>query len=64
LEELLRSAEDYDGAAGASTDAEEWFRGESESLLHWVKKRGRFLPDRLHIETLGSRRLAETALQG
>jgi hypothetical protein len=43
LEELLRSAEDYDRTAGASTDAEEWFRGESESLLHWANERGRFL---------------------
>ena len=43
LEELLRSAADYDRATGPSTDSEEWFRGESESLLHWAKERGRFL---------------------
>lgn len=43
LEELLGSAENHDRAAGASTDSEEWFRGESESLLHWAKERERFL---------------------
>ncbi|HEY9156180.1 MAG TPA: hypothetical protein VIM69_13690, partial [Opitutaceae bacterium] len=44
LEELLECAEEYDRATGPSFDAEEWFRGESESLLHWAKERGRFLP--------------------
>ncbi len=43
LEELLECATDYDSAAGASTDAEEWFGGESQSLLYWAKERGRFL---------------------
>jgi hypothetical protein len=32
-----------DRAAGPSTDAEEWFRAESESLLHWAKETGRLL---------------------
>jgi hypothetical protein len=44
LGELLECAETYDRTAGSSFDAEEWFRGESESLLHWAKERGRFLP--------------------
>jgi hypothetical protein len=43
LGELLDSATQFDGAAGPSTDAEEWFRAESESLLHWAEETGRLL---------------------
>jgi hypothetical protein len=43
LQELFECAEAYDRTTGSSFDAEEWFRGESESLLHWAKERGRFL---------------------
>lgn len=43
LEQLLDRATQYDSAAGPSTDAEEWFRGESESLLLWAKETGRLL---------------------
>ena len=34
LEQLLASATDFDRTAGSSSDAEEWFRAESESLLN------------------------------
>ena len=43
LGELLDRATQFDRAAGPSTDAEEWFRAESESLLHWAKETGRLL---------------------
>lgn len=41
LEELLACAEAYDSTTSPSPDAEEWFRGESESLLQWAKDTGR-----------------------
>ena len=43
LEQLLACATDFDRTAGSSTDAEEWFRAESESLLQWAEKTGKFL---------------------
>jgi len=43
LEQLLACATDFDRTAGPSTDAEEWFRAESESLLQWAEKTGKFL---------------------
>ena len=43
LEQLLACATDFDRAAGSSTDAEEWFRAESQSLLQWAEKTGKFL---------------------
>jgi hypothetical protein len=43
LEQLLACATDFDRAAGSSTDAEEWFRAESQSLLQWAEKTGTFL---------------------
>jgi hypothetical protein len=49
LEELLACAEAYDRATSPSPDAEEWFRGESESLLQWATDTGRLLcPAKLH----------------
>ncbi|MBN8460837.1 MAG: hypothetical protein J0M04_23660 [Verrucomicrobia bacterium] len=43
LGELLDRATQFDRAAGPSTDAEEWFRAESESLLQWAEETGRLL---------------------
>jgi hypothetical protein len=43
LGELLDRATQFDRTAGSSTDAEEWFRAESESLLHWAEETGRLL---------------------
>lgn len=43
LEELLLCATAFDRSTSPSTDSEEWFRAESESLLQWAKDTGRFL---------------------
>ncbi|MCX6872872.1 MAG: hypothetical protein NTW21_03550 [Verrucomicrobia bacterium] len=43
LGELLDRATQFDRTAGTSSDAEEWFRAESKSLLHWAKETGRVL---------------------
>lgn len=43
LAQLLLSAEDYERRAGSSSDSEEWFRAESQSLLRWAGETGRLL---------------------
>jgi len=43
LGELLDSATQFDRTTSPSSDSEEWFRAESESLLHWAAETGRLL---------------------
>jgi hypothetical protein len=40
LAKLLACAPDINSAASPQTDSEEWFRAESESLLHWARDSG------------------------
>ena len=63
LEQLLACATDFDRTAGSSTDAEEWFRAESESLLQWAEKAGKFLQSSDFRELIDGFRLLEGGLE-